>query len=254
MRGCLRYTACMRAVVVADVHANLEAFEAVLDDAKTRGKIDTIWSLGDLVGYGPDPEPCVDLLQSYAYEAIVGNHDLAAVGVIGIEDFNPYAAAAATWTSANLSAVAKVWMMSLPQIAVLESGFTLTHGSLVDPVWEYLVLSDNAAEHLARQSTPYGLVGHTHIPHVFYDARLDAMSTDIADGAELALDDMRFVANPGSAGQPRDGDPRAAYAIVDTDAAVVSFHRVTYDISTTQEKMRAAGLPVFLLDRLARGR
>ena len=187
----------MRTVVVADVHANLEAFEAVLEDAKARGKIDAIWSLGDLVGYGPDPEPCVELLQSFTYEAIVGNHDLAAVGVIGIEDFNPYAAAAATWTSANLSAVAKVWMMSLPQILVHESGFTLTHGSLVDPVWEYLVLSDNAAEHLARQSTPYGLVGHTHIPHVFYDARLDAMSTDIADGAELALDELALRRKPG---------------------------------------------------------
>jgi len=244
----------MRAVVVADVHANLEAFEAVLQDAKSRGKIDALWSLGDLVGYGPDPEACAELLQSYAYEAIVGNHDLAAVGVIGIEDFNPYAAAAATWTFANLSAVTKVWIMSLPQIVVDDSGFTLAHGSLVDPIWEYLILSDNAAEHLARQTTPYGLVGHTHMPHVFYDTRFDAMSTDIADGAELTLDELRFVANPGSVGQPRDGDPRAAYACIDTDTKVVSFHRVPYDIETTQEKMRAAGLPIFLAERLARGR
>jgi diadenosine tetraphosphatase ApaH/serine/threonine PP2A family protein phosphatase len=185
---------------------------------------------------------------------VVGNHDLAAVGVIGIEDFNPYAAAAAAWTQERLSAVTKVWMMSLSQILVHESGFTLTHGSLVDPIWEYLVLSDNAAEHLARQSTPYGLVGHTHLPHVFYDARVDAMSTDIADGTELPLDDLRFVANPGSVGQPRDGDPRAAYAIVDTESARVSFHRVAYDIEATQEKMRGAGLPLFLAERLSRGR
>ena len=244
----------MRAVIVADVHANLEAFEAVLHDAKQRGGIDSLWCLGDLVGYGPDPEASVDLLHSYPYEMVVGNHDLAAIGVIGIEDFNPFAAAAATWTQNTLTAVTKVWMMSLPQILVHESGFTLTHGSLVDPVWEYLVLSDNAAEHLARQTTPYGLVGHTHIPHVFYDTRTDAMSTDIADGAELELDDLRFVANPGSVGQPRDGDPRAAYAIVDTEAAAVSFHRVAYDIETTQEKMRSAGLPLFLAERLTRGR
>ena len=244
----------MRAVVIADVHANLEAFQAVLHDSEKRGRIDALWSLGDLVGYGPDPEPCVDLLQSYPYEAIVGNHDLAAVGVIGIEDFNPYAAAAATWTQEKLSAVAKVWMMSLPQIVVNDSGFTLVHGSLVDPIWEYLILSDNAAEHLARQTTPYGLVGHTHMPRVFYDARLDAMSTDIADGATLAIDDLRFVANPGSVGQPRDGDPRAAYAIVDTDENVVSFHRVPYDFAVTQQKMRAAGLPLFLADRLGNGR
>jgi diadenosine tetraphosphatase ApaH/serine/threonine PP2A family protein phosphatase len=145
-------------------------------------------------------------------------------------------------------------MMSLPQIAVLDSGFTLAHGSLVDPIWEYLILTDNAAEHLARQTTPYGLVGHTHIPHVFYDARLDAMSTDIADAATLELDEVRFVANPGSVGQPRDGDPRAAYAIVDTDAHQIGFHRVEYDVATTQEKMSAAGLPVFLSQRLAAGR
>lgn len=244
----------MRAVVVADVHANLEAFQAVLEDAKQRGSIDALWCLGDLVGYGPDPEACVDLLHSYPYEMVVGNHDLAAVGVIGIEDFNPVAAAAATWTQNTLSAVTKVWMMSLPQIFVHESGFTLTHGSLVDPIWEYLVLSDNAAEHLARQATPYGLVGHTHMPHVFYDARLDAMSTDIEDGAEVALEDLRFVANPGSVGQPRDGDPRAAYAIVDTEAASISFHRVEYALDVTQEKMRAAGLPLFLAERLSRGR
>jgi predicted phosphodiesterase len=244
----------MRAVVVADIHANLEAFEAVLHDAEQHGTIDALWSLGDLVGYGPDPERCVELLQSYTYEAVVGNHDLAAVGVIGVEEFNPYAAAAARWTAAQLSAVAKVWMMSLPQIAVLDSGFTLAHGSLVDPIWEYLILTDNAAEHLARQTTPYGLVGHTHIPHVFYDARLDAMSTDIADAATLELDEVRFVANPGSVGQPRDGDPRAAYAIVDTDAHQIGFHRVEYDVATTQEKMSAAGLPVFLSQRLAAGR
>jgi diadenosine tetraphosphatase ApaH/serine/threonine PP2A family protein phosphatase len=244
----------MRAIVVADVHANLEAFEAVLHDAGERGRFDALWSLGDLVGYGADPEPCVDLLQSYPYEAIVGNHDLAAVGVIGIEDFNPYAAAAARWTQEKLSAVTKVWMMSLPQIVVHDSGFTLVHGSLVDPIWEYLILSDNATEHLARQTTPYGLVGHTHMPRVFYDARLDAMSTDISDGATLAMDDLRFVANPGSVGQPRDGDPRAAYAIVDTDASSVSFHRVAYDLAATQEKMRAAGLPIFLAERLAQGR
>jgi diadenosine tetraphosphatase ApaH/serine/threonine PP2A family protein phosphatase len=244
----------MRAVVVADVHANLEAFEAVLHDAKQRGPIDALWSLGDLVGYGPDPEPCVELLRSYTYEAVVGNHDLAAVGVIGVEEFNPYAAAAARWTAGQLTAVAKVWMMSLPQIVVLDSGFTLTHGSLVDPIWDYLILSDNAAEHLARQTTPYGLVGHTHIPHVFYDARLDAMSTDITDGAGLDLDEMRFVANPGSIGQPRDGDPRAAYALVDTEARQITFHRVEYDIDTTREKMNAAGLPVFLSQRLSAGR
>ena len=244
----------MRIAVVADVHSNLEAFTAVLEHAGRDGVIDSIWSLGDLVGYGPDPAACISLLQSHEHEAIIGNHDLAAIGAIGIQDFNPFAAAAARWTKTQLGLPEQVWLGGLPLVSVTAAGFTLTHGSLNDPVWEYLVTSEAALDHLASQTTPYGFVGHTHLPHVFYDGRFAAQSSELEDGSAIALEDLRFVANPGSVGQPRDGDPRAAYALVDTVRRQVGFHRVPYDIATTQTKMRAAGLPAVLWQRLERGR
>lgn len=244
----------MRVVVVADVHANIEAFQAVLRDAEEGAAVDAVWSLGDLVGYGPDPIACIEMLQRYPHEAVSGNHDLAAAGVIGVEDFNPYAAAAAQWTATRLSEETKAWLAGLPRVSGDEHGFTLTHGSLNDPTWEYLVLPDAAQEHMAQQTTPYGLVGHTHFPRVFYDAGLEVTSVSIADGSVLPLDEARFVANPGSVGQPRDGDPRAAYAVVDTEARRLSFHRVEYEITLTQRKMREAGLPDVLWQRLMRGR
>lgn len=244
----------MRIVVVADVHANLEAFEAVLQHARDNGGVDAIWSLGDLVGYGPDPMPCIDLLQSFEHEAIAGNHDYAAIGAIGVDDFNPHAAAAALWTGQQLSLEARVWIGGLEPEMVLEPAFTLVHGSLIDPIWDYLVYSDSAAEHLTRQTTPYGFVGHTHLPQLFVATSSGAESSSLEDGYTLQLRDARFVANPGSVGQPRDGDPRAAYAVIDTDTERITFHRVAYDIAKTQSKMREAGLPDVLWQRLVSGR
>jgi len=241
----------MRAIVIADVHANLAAFQAVLRDAQVEGAIDALWCLGDLVGYGAEPEACIDLLRGYPNVAIAGNHDLAAAGAITTADFNPRAATAALWTGEHLSAESAAWLRSLPHVVVAERAFTLTHGSLVDPVWHYLVDPPDAAEHLRLQTTPYGFVGHSHLPLIFLDG--DARKVPSPDQT-LALDGTRFVANPGSAGQPRDGDPRAAYAIVDTDAARLTLRRVEYDIASTQRKILAAGLPVSLAERLALGR
>jgi predicted phosphodiesterase len=241
----------MKIAVVADVHSNLEAFEAVLQDARDHGGFDLCWSLGDLVGYGPDPGACIRLLQGMPHVAIAGNHDYAATGAIGTEDFNPYAAEAARWTAAQLTLEEQVWLAALSAVQI-EGEFTLAHGSLKDPVWDYLMSSEGAAEHLSHQTTPYGLVGHTHLPSVFFAGRNG--SAEVGDVIDTPLDGQRFVANPGSAGQPRDGDPRAAYALLDTDARRLHFRRVPYDIAVTQAKMRAVGLPQFLIERLSRGR
>jgi predicted phosphodiesterase len=240
----------MKIAVVADVHANIEAFEAVLQDAREQGGFDVVWSLGDIVGYGPDPGPCIQLLQGLPHVAIAGNHDYAATGAIGTEDFNPFAAEAVRWTSAQLSLEEQIWLTSLSAVQI-EGEFTLAHGSLTEPVWDYLLSSDAAHAHLIRQVTPYGLVGHTHLPAVFFQTRSGA---EAGDAIDTRLDEQRFVANPGSTGQPRDGDPRAAYCLIDTEARRLVFRRAAYDVEVTQAKMRHVGLPEYLAERLSRGR
>jgi len=243
----------MRIAAVADVHSNLAAFEAVLAHAEGQGPIDRIWCLGDLVGYGPAPGACIALLCRYAHSAVAGNHDRAAVGLIGTDEFNPYAAAAAIWTATQLSGAEKAYLAALPDV-LTEGDFTLVHGSLRDPVWEYLLSPSVAAAHLAFQRTPFGLVGHSHVQFVFYEDGQDAIGQAMADGVVVALGERRFVANPGGLGQPRDGDPRACYALIDDERRQLTYHRVPYDIPRTQATMRAAGLPDYLVDRLARGR
>ncbi|HLF71630.1 MAG TPA: metallophosphoesterase family protein [Dehalococcoidia bacterium] len=241
----------MRIVVVADVHANLDAFEAVLRHAAAGGAIDRVWSLGDLVGYGAQPSTCIARLREFEHVELAGNHDLAAAGEIGLAEFNTYAADAALWTASQLDDDEKAWIRGLPRV-VIEQNVTLVHGSLRDPVWEYLLSESEAEAHLALQTTPYGLVGHTHFPAVIYEG--DAAMRRILDGREVALEAERFVANPGSVGQPRDGDYRAAYAVLDTEARRFVFDRVDYDVAAARAKIVAAGLPTYLAERLARGR
>jgi predicted phosphodiesterase len=244
----------VRVLVVADVHSNLSAFEAVIRDAEARGPVDAIWSLGDLVGYGPDPGPCIALLRSYQHAAVAGNHDRAATGQIDTDDFNAFAAEAAHWTAGALSEEEKRYLQELPDVAV-QGEFTLVHGSLRDPVWEYLLSADAAFEHLALQRTPYGFVGHSHLQLVFAEV-MDSQvrGTLLQDGSRLELGDGKVIANPGGLGQPRDGDPRSAYVLLDTDERRLSFHRVEYDIERTQKRMRQAGLPSYLIERLSEGR
>ncbi len=240
----------MSILIVADVHANLAAFEAVIADATARaGAPLAIWSLGDVVGYGPQPRECIALLRRYPHLSVAGNHDLAATEVLGTQNFNPYAAAAAEWTASVLGDEERRFLRDAP-LVVEEGDFTIVHGSLTDPVWDYLLRVQDAGAHLARQQTPYALVGHSHLPLDFYDGG----GRDVAQGESLPLDGRRFVANPGGLGQPRDGDPRAPYALLDRDAGRLSFHRVAYDIAATQALMREAGLPAPLIDRLSRGR
>ena len=246
----MSYSRCVSILIVADVHANLPAFDAAIAFAENAGPVEAIWCLGDLVGYAAEPGPCIERLRAYPHLMIAGNHDLAAAGVIGTEDFNPVAAEAAEWTARQLSATEKTFLRSLPLVLV-EGTFTLVHGSLVDPVWDYLISDSAAVSHFERQTTPYCLVGHSHLPLLFGN---DGRGALVPAGQGLALGAESFVANPGSIGQPRDGDPRAAFALLDLDARAMTFHRVPYDVEAAQSRIRAAALPDFLAERLGRGR
>ena len=243
----------MRVVIVADIHSNLEAFEAVLAHAGS-GPVDRLWCLGDVVGYAADPGACIALLRRYPHTAVVGNHDLAAIGELDTGDFNSVAARAAAWTGDHLSADERRYLSSLP-LVVVEDDFTLAHGSLRQPVWEYLLSSDAAAEHLRLQETPYSLVGHSHVPFVVADNEGSPLAlAPLADGDVVRLGEDRLIVNPGGVGQPRDGDPRASYAVYDTKARTITLHRVEYDLEKAQRKIREAGLPPYLAERLAYGR
>jgi diadenosine tetraphosphatase ApaH/serine/threonine PP2A family protein phosphatase len=169
-------------------------------------------------------------------------------------DFNAYAAAAAHWTAKTLGKDQQAYLNSLPETLV-EGQFTLVHGSLRDPVWEYVLSGEAAGHHFALQATPYSFIGHSHLQLLFAeggDGR--TRGTLMGDGDAVGLGAQRMVANPGGLGQPRDGDPRSAYALLDTDDLRLSFQRVEYDIGRTQKKMLAAGLPEYLIERLSRGR
>lgn len=242
----------MRIALIADIHSNLAALKAVFADAEAEGALDQVWCLGDVVGYAAEPGECIDLIRQYPNLTIAGNHDLAAAGIIGIEDFNPLAAAAITWTKTQLSEEHQAWLRGLPQV-IEEGDFTLVHGSLRDPVMDYLLSPSMAEINFRRQKTAYCLVGHSHMPIAFIDNEAAIDGVVLAHGTTLPLDGTSFVANPGGLGQPRDGDKRACYAIVDP-ASHIEFRRVEYDIEATQEKMRSASLPPHLIERLARGR
>jgi predicted phosphodiesterase len=256
----------MRILIVSDIHANLVALDCVLMDAERGGAIDGVWSLGDCVGYGPRPGECVARLRGLGAAMVSGNHEQAATGKMGTEDFNPDAAAAAEWTKARLSGDEKAFLDSLDEVIRTEiddagqsdGGFTLVHGTLRWPVWEYMLSPDVALAHLALQETRFGLVGHTHVPMVVVE---DETAPDgcrmyrLDDGDVIALGSgRRIVVNPGSVGQPRDGDRRASYAVYDSDGNSITLHRVEYEIAETQKLMAEEGLPLWLIQRLEVGR
>ena len=243
----------MKVLVMGDIHSNLEAFQAVLAHAESNGGFHAIWCLGDVVGYGPDPGPCLALLQQYSPTVVAGNHDRASVGLLGLEEFNYYAAEACRWTSASLSGPQRDYLTELPLVSHQEP-FTLVHGSLRDPVWEYLVDAEAARATFALLTTRHCLVAHSHIPFVCLEREGLPGFERLPVGAAVALGETRVVVNPGSVGQPRDGDPRAAYILYDTDAGTITHQRVEYDIPATQKKMAAAGLSYPLIARLAVGR
>ena len=247
----------MRIMILSDVHANLAALEAVLREASAHGTPDAFWCLGDSVGYGPQPAECVARLKELGALWVAGNHERAATGAIGTEEFNPDAAAAAIWTKGRLSEQARAFLDTLPETTV-DGDFTLVHGTLRWPIWEYLYSHEVALAHLTLQRTPFSLVGHTHVPLLVMEDGASPQGCELYrldDGEEVQLNrERKLIINPGSVGQPRDGDPRAAYAIYDAERESVVLHRVEYDIEATQQLMAEAQLPRWLIDRLAIGR
>ncbi len=241
----------MRILVISDVHANLAAFQAVL--AAAAGKWDKIWYLGDLVGYGPNPNECVELLRQHEHLALSGNHDWAALGKLDINDFNDDARTAVFWTRDTLTEESLTYLDSLPAKRV-EGDFTLAHASPRHPVWEYILDFETALENFDHFDTPYCLVGHTHVPILIAEKEEDDLFIYVPDYKEtIYLEDTRVIINPGSIGQPRDSDPRAAYALLNLEDLTWEFHRVNYPIAETQAQMRSFGLPEALVLRLDHG-
>jgi diadenosine tetraphosphatase ApaH/serine/threonine PP2A family protein phosphatase len=240
----------MRVAVISDVHANRHALDAVLS-AVDGENVDAIWCLGDTVGYGPRPNECCDLVREHADPCLIGNHDLVALGELTVTDFNDEAAAAAVWTSEQLTPESESFLRALKPSAEAD-GAALFHASARDPVWEYVLTEEAARATFELTSAPLVLVGHSHVALAlgFVAGRI---SGGVApDGVELELDGRRLL-NPGSVGQPRDGDPRAAWLLLDLERRFAHFRRVPYPIEKTQAEMREAGLPRALADRLARG-
>ena len=243
----------MRYAIIADIHANLVAFTAVLDDIKRRGGVEEVWCLGDVVGYGPDPHQCIELLRQHNHVCVAGNHDWAAIGKVSLSEFNPDAAAACRWTMQQLSSEDIGYLESLP--LVIEKGdFTLVHGSPREPIWEYLLSISSAKENFTYFKSQFCLVGHSHVPLVFrYDEAGTCSFGSFSPNVRLALGKSRLIINPGGVGQPRDGDPRASYAIYDSKSRMVRLYRIPYDISITQNRMVKHGLPMRLVARLSCG-
>jgi predicted phosphodiesterase len=242
----------VRIGVVSDIHSNLAALETVVAAMQP---MDEVWCLGDIVGYGPQPNECVSTLRGLKHLAVAGNHDWAATGRMGVEEFNPYAAAAALWTRDQLAPDTRDYLVGLP-IRLTSGEFTLAHGSPRDPLWEYLLGASSAGANFAHFEGPFCLVGHTHVPAIF--TRADdrrVLARRIVGDEDVPLDQpgSRYILNPGSVGQPRDGDSRAAFLVVDTDRRLASWRRVVYPIEPTQERMRRAGLPPELIERLDLG-
>jgi diadenosine tetraphosphatase ApaH/serine/threonine PP2A family protein phosphatase len=238
----------VRVAVLSDVHSNLHALEAVLAEIDARAT-DEIWCLGDLVGYGPRPSECVALLQERTSVCLAGNHDLVVLGKIPIAAFAGEAAAAASWTRGILDDPARAFLDTLRPSAVAP-GAELFHGGPRDPVWDY-VLSDAAArESLVATTEPLVLVGHSHVALRFEP---DARGETAAAGTVVELGTKRHLLNPGSVGQPRDGDPRAAWLEVDNSSGRATFRRTEYPVERTQAEMRERGLPELLAERLAHG-
>ena len=239
----------MRIAVISDVHANLHALDAVLAQV---GSVDAIWQLGDVVGYGPEPDGVVDRLATAGAIGVRGNHDAAACGGPEIDWFNPDARAAMEWTRRAISPASQAWLTALPDRRE-ERGFTLVHGSPLDPLWEYVTTTTAARDNLVAIATTHGLNGHTHVPIAFSQDGGRMGRIIPTDGSGAALDGPRLMLNPGSVGQPRDGDPRAGYLLLDLAARRATWGRVAYDVDAVRAQMAAVGLPVRLIDRLRHG-
>jgi diadenosine tetraphosphatase ApaH/serine/threonine PP2A family protein phosphatase len=240
----------MRYLIISDIHANLTAFEAVLADAE--GQWDKIWCLGDVVGYGPDPNECVELLKGFEHISLSGNHDWAILDRLDLETFNQDAKEAITWSKEQLTEENLQFLEQLPSRLDLED-FTLAHASPRHPVWEYIVDSKIAAINFQYFENPYCLVGHTHSPVVFEQTENEVIAHLPVYDQPLPLNGLRAIINPGSVGQPRDTDSRAAYALLDSDKLTWTHKRIGYDIEATQLRMSQHDMPYRLIARLQYG-
>jgi predicted phosphodiesterase len=242
----------MRYAILADIHSNLAAFQAVLNDLETNGGFDEIWCLGDIVGYGPAPHECIELLNRYKHTCVAGNHDWASIEKIGLEDFNPYAVVACQWTGRQLTDNDINFLKLLPEM-IVQDEFTMVHGSPRDPLIEYILSEKEATENLKYFATNCCLVGHSHIPLVFKHKDNKTSFIEFGEDKSLSLSNTRFTINPGAVGQPRDNDPRANYALYDTNLNSIYHAKVNYDFKITQQKMEKVGLPDILISRLSDG-
>lgn len=244
----------MRIGIVSDIHANSVALEKVLH---TMGPVDKLWCLGDVVGYGPNPNESIEILlaQPHLEVCLTGNHDWAVMGKLDLNEFNPDARQAALWTREQLTAPHLEFLRERPGKVVQDAEFTLAHASPRQPIWEYITSTSLARANFPHFETPFCMVGHTHVPAIYAQDATGAVRDEMpSDEAALRMrDGRRYIVNPGSVGQPRDSDPRAAYAVWEADEGLLHFYRVEYDIAETQKRMSAAQLPVRLIMRLNYG-
>jgi predicted phosphodiesterase len=243
----------MRYAIIADIHSNLAAFQAVLEDIRMKGAVDEIWCLGDIVGYGPDPRQCIELVKKCCAVCVAGNHDLAAAGKLDTSLFNPAAAEACQWTAEQLNPIDVRYLEDLP-LRVEKDDFTLVHGSPADPLLEYIISTSIAEKIFPLFKSKYCLAGHSHIPAAYKEENHSCQTIHLTVGVGLVMHNHRMIVNPGGVGQPRDGDPRASYAIYDSEGMMLRLYRVEYNIRATQDKMMQAHLPIQLVTRLEQGR
>ncbi len=245
----------MRVGAITDIHANLPALEAVLAATDDEG-LEELWCLGDVVGYGVEPDACAALVRERCAVCLVGNHDLAVLGELDIGSFSEAAAVAVEWTQANVEESTLAFLRELNP-AVVREGIGLFHASPRDPVWEYVLSGEQASAGMDANPERIGLIGHSHVALFFnriaVGGEQEVKGAQASDGALLDLAVGDWLVNPGSVGQPRDGDPRAAWLELDTETGAARFHRVAYDVERAAEPILAAGLPSRLADRLHTG-
>ena len=241
-----------RIAIVSDVHGNLPAFQAVLEDVKAR-EVDAIWCLGDLVGYGAQPDDCVELARATCDLCLAGNHDLVVTGELDIGDFSHAAAAAAEWTRSQIAADSLNYLRSLEPTDDRQA-IGLYHASPRDPIWEYVLSTSQAEDCLELMEPRLGAIGHSHVALFFHrEDGSDVVGAQAPDGMRLDLSRGDWLLNPGGVGQPRDGDPRAAWLLLDTRDWTATWHRVEYPIDDAAGAIRDAGLPAVLAERLYAG-
>ena len=243
----------MRILILSDIHANLTALDKVLTDA---GTFDQVWCLGDVVGYGPQPNTTIERLRSLDAVCIAGNHDWAVLDRLDLDEFNPEARKAVVWTRQQLDLINLEWLKQLPErVPTQAEKFTLIHGSPRYPIWEYILTPPIARANFEYFDTPFCFFGHTHVPIYYRLSAQDgrAIAHELPELLPVELGYEKLLINPGSVGQPRDGDTRAAYVILHLDSMTITHHRVRYDIKSTQVKMQQVGLPNRLVQRLGQG-